>query len=144
MFLLLLIIIVKSSNPQCFWQCDNPICYAECSAVCKPPICHIQCLIGDPQLVCNPLNCDILCGTDQDILNSCPLCDVECQELRCLPGFSCEILCEEIDCAWNCQKPQTCPYPRCELQCNPPACEFSGSNTLKISILMIIINKMFI
>lgn len=129
---------------MCSWECDDPVCPAECTAVCQQPSCHVECLTGDPTLVCNPIECNTLCGTDQDVLNTCPLCEVICQDLRCLPGYSCQILCEEIQCAWECTKPILCAYPRCELECQQPACELSGSVKLSIPIfLVIVINKLF-
>ena len=139
------IITVTSQIPECSYQCDDPICAAVCEPICKPIVCNILCSQGESSN-CNPIQCGTQCPTDQDILGSCPLCEITCQPLRCLPNNICEIQCHAIECSWKCVKPNDCPYPRCQLQCQAPACEFSiGSITnIHLFLSLLIINLLFI
>ena len=140
---ILFITIVYTQIPECTYQCDDPQCPAVCEPVCEPVNCEILCDPVDTPGVCNPVNCQSDCATDGDILNSCPMCEVTCDPLRCQPiDRPCVIQCQAIQCSWKCVKPTTCPYPRCELQCQLPACEFSQSGKITISLFLILLNKL--
>lgn len=143
LFLIILPFIVNSQVPECIWECDSPMCPAICTPVCEPVNCEIFCTPSNTPGVCNPVNCRSQCVTGGDALDSCPLCEVLCDPLRCQPiDRPCQIQCQEVQCSWKCVKPNTCPYPRCALQCQQPACEFSQSVKITIPLVLLLLNKL--
>ena len=103
-------------HPECRWACDDPVCLAECKIWTEPPVCVCE----------NPLItpvCRVECPADQCESDACPSC-----ETRCDPNTACgNILCEAPVANWACRKPSNCSLPRCELVCEQPACEYSGT-----------------
>ena len=99
-------------HPECTWLCSEPVCIAECKYVTEPPVCICE----DPSV---PPNCRIECAEDQCETESCPNCEIfcneECGSANCLPLIS----------TWACRKPD-CPYPVCELNCEMPSCPYEG------------------
>lgn len=125
---LLLALYHQSSNsqchPECTWQCSDPIC---------PALCEINCNEGCSTTACDNAGCTCSSFIDTSINNCpapldspCPVCDVTekgqgCQNLQG-DSCQCELSCEQY-CTWDCQTPNNCPKPTCELQCEKPACE---------------------
>jgi len=103
-------------HPECFWQCDDPRCLAECKNVYEQPVCRCQNTQYTP-------NCRVECAPNQCEMGSCPACQVLCE-----PNPLCgNIQCEELVANWACRKPRNCPYPKCELMCEQPSCEYTGT-----------------
>lgn len=120
LFPLLFTLAFSQCHPTCSWQCDDPGCVAECTPYCSPPQCILECITSDPSQ-CGLMKCHNLCATDQCEIPTCPACDIECNvELICT---DCQVVCEQIECSWVCEKPTDCPYPSCILECESPACE---------------------
>lgn len=128
--LLLFILLYRAAaacHPECRWACDDPVCQAVCQPVCETPVCvltnatHPSCSTFQP-------SCSVQCPANMCESDSCPQCETVCQP----PSDLCndgQLLCEATSCTWYCQKPTNCPYPRCELQCERPACETPASGT---------------
>lgn len=123
---------ISSCHAECSYQCDNPVCRAVVIPYCKKPNCYIcgnNTHEDTPE--CVPWNnCYHQClnYTNQCELDMCPMCSIHCKEPRCPPGVSCFIECNEPECGWIASKPTNCPLPRCILQCEQVACEYSGSH----------------
>lgn len=128
---LLLLSIFKYSfgcHPECTWQCDDPVCPADCTIHAGPLNCTVMC--SDNGHYCYPPRCtheclDNVCETDM-----CPICSILCEAPRCrfVPlGVRCETMCSQGMFSWSCKKPKNCPYPKCELMCEKPACETTNS-----------------
>jgi hypothetical protein len=129
LFLLIGLVVSQVCHPECSWACDDPHCSAVCSPYCAgPPNCSFVCMVGTcpgtPQ-------CEIQAPPDQCEEEQCPAAAVICvpPPLSC---SACEIECEQIQCAWSCEKPRICPYPTCELQCEMPACALNETNWTRI------------
>jgi len=105
-----------SCHPECYWMCDNPTCRAECKIMYEPPVCICD---GNPS---RKPQCSIRCPPDQCEMNQCPNCETICEPLA-----NCEPLCEQVVATWACRKPPSCPSPKCELQCEMPACPYGGT-----------------
>jgi hypothetical protein len=90
------------------------------------------------------------------ITEACPACETVCLPLDSCVSASCTYLCEAPVCEWVCEKPAHCPEPtcaldgyaplcgvrpRCELQCEHPACEgvISGMTSLAPAALLVIV-----
>lgn len=129
---------IEPGFPLCTWQCDDPACTAVCEPVCKDADCQIQCGPPPSQPNCNCTTkcdepeCEVRCPTDMCETEHCPPCETVCEPATCTTSCkkinpsgpdcqnlppTCSPLCEAPQCAWNCQKPQFCPKPNCELQC---------------------------
>lgn len=149
MFILLFINLIYSQIPQCSYECDSQKCDAICSPKCSQIDCTVICNPEDVPGVCNNPNCDIEFASNQNFLEQCPLAEILCEELSCNPiDRPCEIVCQEIQCSWDCQKPSLCPLPFCTLECKRASCEFSSYSKLSISflinVLLLFINKLLI
>jgi len=128
----------QTCDAECRWLCDDPVCPAVCVPDCLPPVCA-RCLnhtLPDPpyyNLTCRPTQrCHVTCPPDQCNADMCPACETTCPtEGLCQnePVDECIVLCEAPQCGWRCSKPLNCPKPRCELQCEEPACAVSGGVT---------------
>lgn len=124
--LLLSIAYATGCHPQCRWLCDDPVCHAVCKPICAPPVCQFN------QTCPYSPSCSVRCPADQCENDQCPACETLCAPP---PALECgEIECEAVECAWQCNKPIYCPYPRCELQCEHPACEYSAGNALRAGV----------
>jgi len=118
-------------HPECTWQCDDPVCPAQCHPVCKHPRCQMQCEetpCAQCTVKCEKPECTVRCPKDMCESDSCPQCETVCSPAKChtsciAPEPVCSPLCEETQCDWKCKKPVMCPKPKCELQCEKPACE---------------------
>lgn len=124
LLLVVFITIVTTSGPHpiCAWQCDNPTCELVPTTVCDDPVCMTTCTVGDP-ILCSQPNCHISCPPNQTSVDSCPMCETICDAPTCPMTHNCTILCEATACSWK--PPLRClvRYPRCELNCERPACE---------------------
>jgi hypothetical protein len=127
LLLLLWVAIATACHPECSWACDDPVCSAVCKPVCQPPVCQVQCDNPDDVSACRKPHCWVRCPADQCESDQCPACETICAPLDCRrnPEAVCEALCEATQCSWWCEKPDDCPKPRCELECERPACESS-------------------
>ena len=103
-------------HPECRWACDDPTCLADCKYVTETPSC-----ICDGNTSLTP-NCYVFCPPDQCESENCPAC-----ETRCQPVAGCTPLCLPPVASWACRKPKNCIPPRCELNCEMPACAYTGT-----------------
>jgi hypothetical protein len=103
--------------PQCSWACDDPVCDADCKAYALPPQCEC---VGRPDIT---PTCYAQCSGTQDY-DACPTCEVVCNLSSCPTTVECE----QLEAYWACRKPSNCPQPTCQLQCEHPACEYTGPN----------------
>lgn len=118
MIFLLLITLSSAAgcHPLCSWLCDDPTCPAVCQPICSQPACQFNQTCGYSPV------CSVRCPADQCESDSCPACETICADP---PSLDCGVIeCEITTCSWQCRKPLHCPYPRCELQCEHPACEY--------------------
>lgn len=136
--LLILVSLVHCCHPECRYQCDDPVCLAICHPVCGPTICE-RCLNTTEGLVCLPTTrCHVRCPTDMCESDSCPQCETICPDL-CVGVPGCSILCQAVECAWQCEKPTQCPLPRCELQCEAPACQLlNGASHAAVTLAILL------
>lgn len=121
--LLILISLVGASgcHPECRYACDDPVCSAICEHICEDPVCQFNQTCGYSP------SCSVRCPADMCESDACPQCETICSPP---PVEECgDVLCEETVCAWKCRKPFNCPLPRCELNCEHPACEYTGNTT---------------
>ena len=119
LIMLLLLFVLGAAALECRYMCDDPLCHPVCEAVCSPPNCETVCDSGS----CSEPDCEITCPGDQLFDESCPMC-----ETVCAPTCSnCTVLCEATNCNWYCVPPTECDEPVCELICESPACEFTGT-----------------
>lgn len=121
-------------HPTCAYECDSPTCFASCVPQCLPYRCQ-TCELNPFTNVttCGPLSssgCYVHCPRDQCEEDSCPECEIICNVGNlCNPDDPyCHVQCLELECDWKCDKPGDCPLPRCELQCDPPACAASSGS----------------
>lgn len=121
--------LAQDCHPQCSWKCDDPHCAAICSPICEPPSCHVSCTPpGEPQceVTCAAPICDIRCPEESCISQDCPPCHTDCKNPECVTRCKsqepeCQVVCDDLKCAWDCHKPE-CPKPKCELVCENPHC----------------------
>lgn len=118
---------------ECTWMCDDPVGHSVCEPRCLDPVCVYDVPCGDlePDV---EIRCDT---TDVVVTESCPMCETIAKPIHpeCEPN---KILCEAPQCGWECRKaPLLYPnYPRCELQCQQPACGFEnlGSSGVRFKL----------
>ncbi len=113
-------------EPRCSWLCDDPVCPAECSIQCPSPLCPSpQC--PDPDCTCASFEEARLSFCPGPLESACPTCTAKIKGQNCHNSegerCSCNATCSVNGCFWQCQSPQYCPEPRCELQCEQPVCE---------------------
>ncbi len=145
MFWIFLLLLVNGGNgchPECRYECNDPVCEAECTSVFKPLNCRVQCT-GNYTGNCR-YACDILQPPNECESEHCPAAEIVCTELHCLGlpgGITCEVLCDALQGSWKCTKPseQNCPLPECELMCDAPACAYSSLGTISIASIFIIL-----
>jgi hypothetical protein len=91
--------------------------FQNCSECTRLPLCHTVC----------PDDVETLCS------ESCPNCEIKCDEAQ---PCNCDPVCEQLNCGWDVKKPLVTAnmYPRCELVCERPACEFVDSNSIRLSL----------
>jgi len=148
MFLLVVIAVALACHPESRWLCDNPCgewnCTDPvCTVICEP-VCDTTCVCYSPELNTSyPKHCRGRCPPDQCESDSCPVCETVCSK-PCGEGF--DPLCEPTSCHWRCREDPACPHPyceqmnlsahcdppRCELQSERPACEYSESTRLSL------------
>jgi len=139
MFLILLLVaLARCCHPECRYACDDPVCLAVCQPVCGPPRCD-RCVNTTDGLICQPTNrCRVRCPANMCESDTCPQCETICPDL-CIGVANCSVLCQAVECAWQCEKPTQCPQPRCELQCEQPACHLlSGTTHLFATLSMLL------
>ena len=130
LLLLPLLDVAGTCHPECSYECDNPVCAADCRPVCLPPVCAV-CLNTTGTPVCYGTDkCWLYCPVDQCESDECPACATMCPNSTCNGFDDCFMLCEEPECSWECQKPTNCPLPTCLLQCEMPACPHSSTARL--------------
>jgi len=120
-------------HPECRWQCDDPVCPAQCHPVCARPKCEMQCqetACAQCTVHCEQPECSVRCPKDMCEKDECPKCETVCAPAECrptciAPEANCAPLCVETQCNWSCAKPTTCPRPKCELQCEKPKCDIA-------------------
>jgi len=122
----------RACHPECRWQSDDPVCTAVCEPKCQEPVCDVQCQVPEHASTCVKPQCWVRCPNDGCESEHCPACETVCNPyFYCSAhGAVCAPLCEETRCSWACRKPipgKECPLPRFELQCEHPACEYSGA-----------------
>ncbi len=92
---------------------DDPNLETNCAARCAPVACTG---VGAS-------TCRIICPTDQVLSESCPACEIVCDE---------SAMCERTNCAWDCTAPsytdEQVPPEVCALSCEAPACEYSDDS----------------
>jgi len=132
--LLLLVETIRADcHPVCSYECNNPQCFADCSPVCKPPLCQACNNVSGSLVGCTTVAagvCSISCPEDQCENDGCPACETQCDSSRAcrwLGYAQCVLQCAETQCAWQCERPNNCPTPFCELYCDPPACQNSSA-----------------
>ncbi len=127
--LLLLFLLALGFATECRYACDDPIGRSECTPRCLDPVC-----VYDPPCGDKEPNAQIRCAEGVDVLPTemCPMCETVVSDIpdECLGN----VLCEAPQCGWECHiNPLTSPpHPRCELQCEQPACEFSSSSRISM------------
>jgi hypothetical protein len=123
MLFLFFLALVNAEEPLCLWACDVPVCHAVCSPACGTPQCE-RCVNGTG---CQRTDaCRVQCPDGPPDTTMCPQCEVQCPNL-CAGTPGCEVLCQAVECGWRCVKPTNCRAPRCQLQCERPACELISS-----------------
>jgi hypothetical protein len=125
----------NTTGLECRWACDDPVCHPICYTKCALPLCQASCT--SPHICLYQPNCRVRCPLYLLVENSCPACETVCDPLPC--GGDCSPLCEATSCSWECSKPTDCRYPRCELQCEAPACSSNG-NILGIGFILLLIS----
>lgn len=117
---------------SCSWACTNPVCAAECRPICAAPQCEYQCTAPD---TCQfEPSCRIECPPFDPVApqEQCPVCETICNPAPTQCG-NCSALCTNISCDWQCRRPNPCPAPVCELQCESPACAYVASTAAFLS-----------
>jgi len=122
--------VAGDCHPECRWQCDDPVCPAQCHPVCERPKCQIHCEeteCAKCKIHCDKPQCNVRCPKDLCEKNDCPKCETVCAPANCrtqceAPNAVCTPMCEATKCDWKCKKPVTCPKPKCELVCERPKC----------------------
>lgn len=134
--LLLAVCAVLGCHPECRYVSDDPVCAAICKPKCQPPVCGAQCQNSAHDATCSKPNCWVRCQESGGCeTEECPLCETVCNPyFYCsAQGAVCSPICEALQCSWSCRTPipgQECPLPKYVLQCDPPACAYSGASTL--------------
>lgn len=138
MFIFLILHVCFAALPACRWAADDPVCYADCIAICQPTKCTFQCENNVPPRQCFEPVCktDCLSAEESDVMNEAPKCETKCQPLVCLTNETdnCAPLCEAPVCAWLCDKPNNCPIPRFELNCEKPSVEYSAASETSVCL----------
>lgn len=124
-----------SCHPSCSWACNDPTMAADCTPECLPPSCTIEwrsveddsLYDGTPPGCQEEPNASISCPSDACELEGCPTCEIVAEEVTPCSGYTPTVLCEQVNCSWNCQYPADMPAVDCELQCESPACIADGS-----------------
>jgi hypothetical protein len=136
LFLCVSVVHGQGCHPLCTYECSSPTCPAMCVPVCKPANCEVCFNVSGTITNCMSLVgtgvCELTCPANQCESSECPVCEIQCDEQRVCGSrrnpFSlnpnCLVMCQEASCSWQCTKPTNCPYPQCQLQCDPPACAF--------------------
>jgi len=122
--------VQEDCHPTCRWQCDDPICPAQCHPVCERPKCQVHCEetpCAQCKVHCDKPQCNVRCPKDLCEKKDCPKCETVCAPAQCrtscvAPNAVCTPMCEETKCDWKCKKPTLCPRPKCELVCETPKC----------------------
>ena len=122
--------VVGTCHPECKYQCDDPVCPADCIPVCIPPVCS-RCINVSNIQTCHQIyyGCISHCPEDMCEADSCPQCETRCYPY-CEGIENCQIMCEELQCSWKCSKP-SCRKPICSLQCEAPACKFTRNDATR-------------
>lgn len=123
--LLLLLILsalaVLALDPECNYQCDDPVWAATCTPRCNATKCEFNPPCG------HEVVSEIRCPEDASPMDSCPQCETVVPAASiptaCLSSI---VLCEETDCVWDCVDDAEVKYVRCKRQCEQPACAFQG------------------
>ncbi len=143
-----LLATTQTCHPECRWSCNDPVCSAVCQPVCKPYNCSA--CIFDPDtnetIECHKIyvGCATRCPPDQCEADSCPQCELLCNSGLCDENDpNCQIVCSQIECDWRCQKPDNCPYPTCQLNCDAPACQATsdGSGDTRRTYNLLFLNR---
>lgn len=126
----------QTCHPLCHYECDDPVCRANCYPVCQTPRCQLcrNNTYGAPSICVETHRCGITCPPDQCESDQCPACAIECPD-ECRGAPHCYQQCQAPQCGWKCSAPvRTCPKPRCVLQCEKPACEVSPAVSVHSAI----------
>ena len=135
--LLLLVSITGHTVYSCHPQCtnDNGHHYwpAHCAPRCSRPKCEYQCQPVTAHVVigCDGPVCQTICPQDMCESEHCPACETRCNQPLCYPKpyANCTIVCEAIQCAWECKAPAACGG---NCVCERPACEALSSGGLAL------------
>jgi len=134
LFAAALSLVAAQCHPLCSWQCDSPICRADCRTRCQPPRCQRCYNVSGTVGNCEPLEpgqCSVSCPPNQCEAAQCPACETQCSPRICTSGAfgraqpGCLVLCAETVCLWQCRKPWNCTRPSCQLQCEQQACPYT-------------------
>lgn len=141
--LLLFIACALACHPECRWACDDPVCNATTSVVCQPSVCMIVCTEADDRLQCSNRTdlCSVRLPTEDACeMDECPRAETVCPSVSqvCRKPLGCQFLCEAPQCTWAVKKPSNCPRPRCELQCESPACVEPAISTASILLSVLV------
>jgi hypothetical protein len=145
---LLPFIIAAASAQQCHdlcvWECDSPVCPAVCAPVCQAPLCE-RCYNNFTQ--CYPTSeCWVQCADGQCEAEACPACATQCPSSLCAGEPDCHVQCREVECGWRCNTPDpsNCVYPRCELQCQQPACPAPSGGDASDAVSLLLLSTLFL
>lgn len=131
----LLVTLALGAGPECRYACDDPISTADCHPVCRSPRCQTDCpfeLTAGQRALLAPL-CRVRCPFgDQLPTDACPSCEVVCAPPPTVASSGCSILCEALDCGWECKLPANPPHIRCQLQCEQPVCQLTVAGRLPL------------
>lgn len=130
-WILLVLFIGVKALLECRYMCDDPVVYATCSSQCNEPVCEFQNCTDCSR---TPI-CRTVCPEDNQpqCTESCPACEIQCDEVQ---PCQCDPICEPPNCGWVGHQTVGIGqiYPRCELQCEKPACEFVDSPASRLSL----------
>lgn len=116
---------------QCRWLCDDPVW----TPVITPHCNATNCVFSPPcgYAVYTEFRCaDYL---PEDVETSCPQCEILApRELQPDIYAGSIVICEQPECGWLAEDTASKPYPRCEEQCEKPACEIFLSNSARFSL----------
>lgn len=112
-------------HPECRWLCDDPLCNAEIAVECPATAC------GTPSCTQEDCTCDVW---PTPAIESCadahskePTCTLALTGQNCHSpsgaACSCKADCPTVTCTRSAPLDERCTRPRCELQCERPACE---------------------
>jgi hypothetical protein len=147
-YLVLLLLFIASAaadcHPLCHWTCSDPPCRPTVVSICQSVNCSYSCAAPNDTITCDAPTCTMLCPADQCELDSCPVCEIQCEELQCSSTtdetINCTTHCAEPQCDWHATAPRHCTAPTCELACEAPACEGQASDaSSRVDLLNIIL-----